>query len=138
MGYYLAIDPGKTTGWATFDEKGTLTEFDEIRGEDDFLDWLEAKVDTECPLVAVIERYRSRPGSINSFSDMPTSRHIGAIERILRKRKVKMVMQDPSPALAMGLRFISMHTMYRGKHVPDKISAVAHGTYYLRKEGIQK
>lgn len=133
--YYLAIDPGQTnTGWASFDEQGAIIEMGVIRGQDEFLDWLEEQDLKE----AIIEQYRNRGGFTNSFSTMPTSQHIGAISRILRKKRIPIHFQDPSPALSIGLRFLGMHTTYRGKHVPDQISAAAHGTYYLRKAGIQK
>lgn len=131
---YLAIDPGKRTGWAAFNELGLPTAFDMIEGEDEFLDWLEE----QNPKKIIIERYRNRGGRINGFSDMPTSQHIGAIKRIARKKGVEIIEQDPSPALVIGLKFLGLHSTYQGKHVPDKISALAHGTYYLRKAGIQK
>lgn len=131
---YLAIDPGKRTGWATFDESGKPTGMGAFDGEDRFLDWFEE----QHPGLVIIERYRNRGGFVNSFSDMPTSQHIGAIKRVCRKKKIPIVEQDPSPALAIGLRFIGAHSTYAGKHVPDEISALAHGTYYLRKQGIQK
>ena len=136
---YLAIDPGHTTGWATFDEEGVFTGLGKITGEDKFLDWLETQVKENKPRLVIIEQYRNRPGTaVNSWSTGPTQQHIGAITRILRKAHVQMTMQDPSPALSIGLRFIGMHTLYEGKHVPDDVSAYAHGTYYLRRSGIQK
>lgn len=131
---YLAIDPGKTTGYAAFDENGNILEFDEIKGYDEFLDWFEEQK----PGLVILERYRNRGGAPNFFSDMPTNQHIGAIKRICRKRKIPVVEQDPSPALTIGLRFLGLHTTYLGKHVPDKVSALAHGKYYLRKAGIDK
>lgn len=133
--YYLAIDPGQTnTGWATFDEDGKFEEWGIIKGQDRFLDWLEE----QAPGMVILERYRNRGGFVNSFSDMPTSQHIGAILRVCRKKKIPYILQDPSPALAIGLRFLGMHEMYVGKHVPDNVSAAAHGTYYLRKNKVLK
>lgn len=131
---YLAIDPGTTSGWAMFGEDGKPLAFGKIKGYDKFLDWLEELN----PGMLIIERYRNRGGFTNSFSDMPTSQHIGAIKRIARKKKIPIVEQDPSPALTIGLRFLNVYSLYQGKHVPDEISALAHGTYFLRKNGIQK
>jgi len=131
---YLAIDPGKRTGWASFDEEGKSIEFGAIQGYDKFLDWLE----TQHPGLLIVEQYRNRGGLTNSFSDMPTSQHIGAIRRIAYKKKIPIIYQEPSPCLAIGLRFLGVYKTYQGKHVPDEISALAHGTYYLRKQGIQK
>jgi hypothetical protein len=131
---YIAIDPGKTTGYAVFNASGFLIDMGKTTGEDKFLDWLEEQ---DCKIV-IIEQYRNRGGFTNSFSDMPTSQHIGAISRIARKKKWVIVLQEPSPALVQGLRFIGMYTKYKGKHCPDDISALAHGTYYLRKNRILK
>lgn len=134
---YLAIDPGSTrTGWAKFNNEGIVQNIGVIKGADKFLDWLEELVEKEEIKVAIVEQYRNRGGFINDFSIMPTSQHIGAIARILRKRKIPIVYQDPSPCLSIGLRFLGMFTTYNGKHVPDEVSALAHGTYYLKKEGI--
>jgi len=132
--FYIAIDPGKHTGWATFDKEGKLLNLGMFNDEDKFLDWLEEQ-DAK---VYVIEQYRNRGGFVNSWSDMPTSQHIGAIKRIGRKKKVEMVMQEPSPCLTQGLKFLGVWTQYKDKHVPDQISALAHGTYYLRKNRILK
>jgi hypothetical protein len=131
---YTAIDPGDNVGWATFDDKGEFTGFGEIKGHDAFLDWLEK----DQASVIIVESYRARPGKINSWSRLPTVQLIGAIKRIAHKRHAKVIEQDPNPCLSIGLRFIGLHTEYKGKHVPDKISALAHGTYYLRKERILK
>ncbi len=131
---YIAIDPGDNIGWATFDEQGKFIAFGEIKGHDNFLDWLEEQ---EGCITFIVESYRARPGATNSWSRLPTIQLIGAIKRIAKKKKIKVVEQDPSPALSIGLRFIKMHTTYRGKHVPDRVSALAHGVYYLKIAGIQ-
>lgn len=138
---YIAIDPGeKRIGWATFNEKGEVTAIDVFKNEDEMLDWLE----TLEPLVIIVESYRARPGQINAFNRLPTVQQIGAIKRVARKKKVPVIEQDPSPCLAMGLRFLGLYNAYYDKrtrkllHVPDQYSALAHGTYYLRKERIQK
>lgn len=132
---YLSIDPGKTTGWARFDEQGEPIAFGKITGPDKFLDWLEDQSDVS---VYIIEEYRNRPGTkVNVWSTGPTQQHIGAIKRIAHKRNITIHMQEASQ-LSIGLRFIGMHRQYKGKHVPDDVSALAHGTYFLRKAGIQK
>lgn len=135
---YLAIDPGsKNTGWAKWDEHGTILGAGVISGQDKFLDWLEDLVFQAEILTAIIEQYRNRGGAINNMSTMPTSQHIGAITRVLRKQRIPIEFQDPSPALSIGLRFLRVHAAYVGKHVPDNISATAHGEYWLRAKGIK-
>ena len=136
---YLAIDPGKTTGYAYFDEEGKLLMSGKVTGEDTFLDQLELLVPNI--KVIIMEAYRNRPGKANvhnNWSKNETSQHIGAIKRIARKAGIEVVEQEPSPCLAIGLKFIGMGEKYAGKHVPDDISAQAHGTYYLRQKKILK
>ena len=137
---YLAIDPGKTTGYALFNDHGVVTFMGKITGEDKFLDELELLVDTRKQLkVLIIETYRNRPGpknQHNTWSTNATSQTIGAIKRIARKAGLEIVEQEPSPCLVIGLRFLGMSQTYKGKHVPDDVSALAHGTYYLRKKKI--
>lgn len=131
--YYLAIDPGNNTGWASFKRNGEVLDFSVITGHDDFLDWLEEQF--PFPQVIIIEDYRVRPqGNINTFSRVPTIQLIGAISRIARKKKSKVVLQ-PSSILPIGLKFIG--AKYDKAHVPDQISALAHGVYYLQKNNIR-
>lgn len=138
---YLSIDPGNNTGWASFDQQGQVHQFGEISGHDEFLDWLEEQQ----PQVIICENYKvGRSGNqfTNSFSEVPTLQLIGAIKRHCTKRGIKLVMQD-TQALWMGLRMLGMYQMYRNsdgtkKHVPDKMSAMAHGVYYLTKNKIRK
>ncbi len=138
MMHFLAIDPGKTTGWASFTKEGDLIATGKIRGHDEFLDWLEEQEAKEI----ILERYRNRVGgkstAINAWSENETSQLIGAIKRVARKSGIKVHEQNASDGLAFGLRFLGVYgTYYRGgkriKHVPDDISALAHGTYYMRK-----
>lgn len=132
---YLAIDPGKRTGFALFNEKGDCTKFFKIEGEDKALDFLE---EVDGVQQVVLETYRNRPGAVNSWSTGPTQQHIGAIKRIARKRHWKVHEQEPSPCLAIGLKYLGMAHMYpKGVHVPDEVSALAHGEYYLRKAKVK-
>lgn len=134
---YIALDPGeKRIGYATFNSEGTALDFGTFTKEDEMLDWLES--DDIQPEVIIVESYRARPGAINSWSRLPTVQQVGAIKRIARKKKILVIEQDPSPCLAMGLRFLGMHKTYKNKHVPDQVSALAHGVYYLRKHRILK
>lgn len=138
---YLAIDPGDNTGWCSFDQAGQVHQFGEIKGHDAFLDWLE----DQQPTVVICENYRvGRSGNqfTNSFSDVPTLQLIGAIKRYCTKKGIQLVMQD-TQSLWMGLRMLGLYQQYRlpngkKKHPPDKISAMAHGVYYLTKKKIRK
>lgn len=131
--WLLAIDPGGTTGWASFDRKGKPIAFDKIKGHDEFLDWLEEQK----PERIVCESYKVRPGVNHSFSDVPTLQLIGAIKRWARKQGIEVKEQQPAD-MYIGLRHLGLYTTYKGKHVPDNISALAHGEYYLIKNKLKR
>lgn len=142
---YLAIDPGKRTGFAFADATGKPLACFKIEGEDKALDYLESQ---ECEGVSdlILEVYRNRGNRHDSWSDMPTSQHIGAIKRIARKRGWTLHEQEPSEGLGSGLKFLGVYGNYykrvKGKftrvaHVPDEVSALAHLEFYLRKAKIK-
>lgn len=131
--YYISIDPGQNTGWAKWDEEGKILAYGKMKQEE-FFDWLEE----QSFKAMIIEIYRNRPGATNAWSKGETQQHIGVCKRIANKKKARIFEQDPSPCLAIGLRFLGVHEMYcdaKGKlmHVPDEVSAMAHGEYYMRK-----
>lgn len=138
---YLAIDPGKTTGWAGFDERGNLIGCGKVTGHDAFLDWLEEQAFK----TMVLENYKvGRSGGsqfTHSFGDVPTLQIIGAIKRIAKKQSAKVIEQSPNE-MYIGLRYLGLWSKYRagGKklHVPDDQSALAHGVYYLVKHKIRQ
>ena len=132
---FIAVDPGtERSGVALFDATGNPLNMEVIKGEDPLLDWLE---DQDCE-VLIIERYRNRPGAINAWSTGGVQQIIGAVKRIARKKGWTVEEQDPSPCLAIGLKYLGLSTTYKGKHVPDQISALAHGEYYLVKNKVKE
>lgn len=131
---FIAVDPGsQRSGVALFDATGNPLGMEVIKEVDPLLDWLEEQ---ECE-VLILERYRNRPGAINAWSTGDTQQIIGAVKRIARKKGWAVVEQDPSPCLAIGLKYLGLGTTYKGKHVPDQISALAHGEYYLVKNKVK-
>lgn len=126
--YYISVDPGLNTGWAKWNEDGEIMSYGKLKQEE-FFNWFE----TQRFKWLIIEIYRNRPGATNAWSKGETQQHIGVCKRHANKIGARVVEQDPSPCLAIGLRFLGLHDMYQGKHVPDEISAMAHGEYYMRK-----
>jgi len=94
----------------------------------------------------IFEEYKVNPGISHAWSDAPTIQIIGMIKRYAKKGNIKIVGQS-NQFLKIGLRQIGMYGRYykrekgkeiRIKHVDDQISALAHGTYYLKKKGVLK
>lgn len=130
--HYLAIDPGKTTGWAAFDEHGECQGMGKIQGVDKFLDWLEEQEFKEL----ILEVYRNRPGWINSWSEGPTQQHIGAITRIQRKKKAKLHKREAAN-LPIACKIAGV-PYSRDRHLDDQMSAFAHGVHFLVERNIRK
>ncbi len=133
---FLAIDPGgKRTGWATFDGEGKATGCNLVVGIDNFMDWLDAL--EPVPEVVIVESYHIDNKMFNhQGSDVPTLRLIGMIERYCHVKRLKMV-KSRRANLKIGLQFMGVE-YGKGEHVPDQVSALAHGTYYLVKHRIKK
>lgn len=138
---YLAIDPGEHVGIAWFDEVGKPLENIEITGHNKFMDWLE---EGPVPKKIIYETYRNRPWEkANQWADNKTSMLIGMILRYAHKNKVELVSSEPSN-LYIGLRFLGLGQRYAkrpGKarpHVPNALSALAHGVFMLQKLHIRK
>lgn len=135
--FYLAIDPGNNTGYAWFAENGDPTDNGAIKGHDEFLDWLE---DGPVAKIIIMEDYKVRPGnSGNHWSNVPTLQLIGAIKRYAKKNNITVEMVQPQN-LYMGLRLLGMYEKYapRTVHVPDRLSALAHGVHWLTKRHIYR
>lgn len=141
MHKYLAIDPGKNTGFAWFDQEGQAIDNGEITGHNEFMDWLEAG---PVPAMIIYETYRNRPWEkANLWADNETSQLIGMILRYIHKNNVKVETSEPAN-LYIGLRFLNMYEPYAKKpgkarrHVPNRLSALAHGVYVLTKRRIRQ
>lgn len=139
---YLAIDPGeKRTGWASFNEAGEETGLGTILGgPDGFMDWIEGLPDP--PQEIIFEGYAVNPTINHGFSKVVTVQLIGMIKRYAKQRKIP-IHEQRNTVLSIGLRYIGMYAVYNPpgkskKHVDDQISALAHGVYYLQKNGIRK
>lgn len=138
---YLSIDPGDHVGIAWFDRVGKPLENFEIHGHNEFMDWLE---EGPVPKKIIYETYRNRPWEkANQWADNKTSMLIGMILRYAHKNKVEMVSSEPAN-LYIGLRFLGVYQLYAKKqgksrrHVPNALSALAHGVYMLQKLHIRK
>lgn len=133
--YYLAIDPGETTGWAAFDADGSIIDMGKIKGPDTFLDWLEEQNPTEC----ILEIYRNRPGFVNEWSKGETQQLIGAIKRTLRKKGLtsKQIHEKEPRDLPIACKMAGI-PYSKTTHLPDDQSAFAHGVHYLTVAGIRK
>lgn len=130
----LSIDPGDSTGLATFSRKGELLERWIMSAEDtiDYLSYAEGITAIVC------EDFRLRHGRAvaQSGSKLITVQVIGAVKLYCKIHHITLIMQGPDilpvAALHSGVAQPSNHAL------SHDIDAYNHGYYYFEKIGVLK
>lgn len=130
---YLAIDPGETSGWAGFNEKGVIQEFGQFTQAEQTA-WLDKHVGVWVKMM-IIEEYRNYKGGTFGGQINKTSKNIGAIEMICELRGVPYTRQ-PANIKSIGYKYAGLGKAPDNHAISHQYDAVAHGTYYLRVNGI--
>lgn len=131
--WYVAFDPGKRTGWATFAKDGTLLK----RGsmfEDELFIFLEQGWPTVKHII--IERFRIYPSKADKLimNSLQVIEIIGALRFAAFCRHWEVTLQEPQEK-DMPLKWMG-YFYSKKSHVPDDKSAHAHGVKYLEKAGV--
>ena len=139
---YLAYDPGKTTGWAMFDDAGESVQYGQLS-----LDELVTHVDsmttrslTEDPLVAIIvEEFKlfGHKAKHQVGSQMEASQAIGILRVLANNTGAEFVLQPPT-IKAMAVKWTQLSPKGLAHAKTHWIDAFNHGAYYLIKRGIRK
>ena len=128
---YLALDPGETTGYATFDSEGNSTDIGEVFSDaelDDLLDRLS-------PLVVVVEDWVQSPYITMGGNKQLTARTIGSVESWARRHSATVVLQ-PNTIKAIAYRWAGIPKP-KNKTLSHRSDAYVHGIHYLVKQGIR-
>lgn len=83
----------------------------------------------------IIEAYTGRPGFSTGGNKFKTSQQIGALKYYCDRWGIEKVLQG-SYAKDMGMAYSQIKRTWKGKHMPDDISAYCHGYYYLHNKGL--
>lgn len=133
---YIALDPGDTTGWAKFDEVGELISFGQFTLQEQSK-WLDENVTSNLKAV-IVEDYRNYASHKQArWSRNQTSKNIGAIEMICDLRGVPHHLQMAN-VKAIGYKWAGLEAAPTNHAISHQYDAVAHGTYFLRINGILK
>lgn len=134
--HYFVCDPGNTSGVAIFDTAGQLKSMEQYPKEA-FMDYL-LDFPPPYPRVVVIEEYRIFPNkaSTHAYSKVDTIQIIGIIKAAAHKWGANVV-EQALQAKPLGYKYAGMKPPkdHSKSHGPD---AVAHGYYFLVKNGIIK
>lgn len=131
---YLAIDPGETSGWASFNAKGIILAMGQFKQAEQNK-WLDENIKATLKEV-IIEDYKNYSWQQQKkWSKNQTSKNIGAIEMICELRGVPYYLQG-AHVKKIGYKFAGLGEAPTNHAISHQYDAVAHGTYRLRTTGI--
>lgn len=137
----LAIDPGLTTGFAAFNDKGypfatgTINEPGGLKEANlrTHVTWFKKLKNR--PQTIVLEQFRVRPGGETNGQRVIASEVIGVVRTWAILNSIELVMSEPANLKDVCLLAgIVMPKQHSKTHVP---SAIAHGTFYAVNAGIR-
>lgn len=142
---YLCLDPGDTTGWATFDASGNVIKTGHLLFKDGreavyeflktFMDYTPFK---EGHLKVICEDFQLYPWKAmqQSWSDLNTARVIGVIEYWCYLTGCSLIMQSAN-IKPIAYKWAGI-TKPKQKLMTHSMDAYVHGVYYLQSKGIRK
>lgn len=129
---YLALDPGHSTGWATFDDNGDLVTMGTAKRRTEVYDLLR----TSEAEVIIMEDWISKEKVSFGGDKMETVRIIGAVELYCHLNDVKLYEQ---PNHIKGIAYLwAGIPKPKAKVLSHETDAYVHGVYWLQKAGIRK
>lgn len=135
---YVALDPGKDIGWATFDGTGEVIRFGTIRkdeGREGLYNFLK-----ELPkgITVIVENYLLFPDKAKAqyWDPMETVRVLGVLEFYCYLAGSTLI-QQPSNIKPIAYMWAGI-TPAKNHRFSHQLDAMVHGIYYLQKNGIRK
>jgi hypothetical protein len=150
---YLSLDPGVSTGYATFKADGNVIRTGTLRkGKEelypflrllalskieDFQNYLES-TSVNPQLDIIVENYRLYPwkSMSQSWSSLETVRFIGAIDFWATLHEYPVHLQDPQ-VKGIAYKWAGL-TVPKNHDMSHETDAFVHGVYFLQKNGIRK
>lgn len=138
---YSALDPGKKTGYADYEDETPVAMGEILCSPKDletFYSWLQARQNID---VLIVEGYRNRPtpmtkGHANTWSVNLESQIVGYCKGWCRANGVEYVEQMPDiKPVGYGMAGLKYVPGKRGTHMQD---ALAHGAYWWRNKGCKR
>lgn len=135
---YLAIDPGDTSGWATFDDQGNLTGMGQFK-DTNFVAEITELLHSDLKHVIiedyVLFKHRAMAQTNSRGRQLKTAKMVGKIEMLCDLKGVPYTKQESS-------RY-KIGAMWGGFQIPDNHSishqyvAAAHGIFWLQMNEVR-
>lgn len=135
--HYLALDPGKHTGWAIWDKDGVFIDMGTCHGENELHDFL-AGLPTTIEIVIYEDFFLFKSKAQEQVgSNMPAPKAIAQIETFARLWGARMIKQ-PSNIKAIAEKMTGVTTKGKAHSATHVLDAFNHGEYYLIKNHIKE
>lgn len=136
---YFVCDPGDVSGWAEFAHDGSLLGYGQV-DESQFMEFITDRVHSDLELVIcedfTLFQHKAMAQTNARSRKMKTSKKIGQMEMTCQLRNVKMVLQ-PANIKTIGYKWAGLEPP-SNHAISHQFDAVAHGVFYLQKNGIRK
>lgn len=130
---YLALDPGHTTGWATFDVSGNSTGLGDVSGRQGLYDLLAEHADVD---TVIVEDWRTNPDVRLGGDPLATVRYIGVVEYWAHINGITLV-EQPNTVKSIAYLWAGIKKP-KAKAMTHQADAYVHGVYYLQKNGVRR
>ncbi len=131
---YLAIDPGLTSGWATFDDAGNVLDMGQFTMLE-LMSVLKELIHADLKTVIVEDYVNYGWKQQKKWTKNDTSKIIGKIETLCDLHEIPYVLQA-AMYRPMGYKYIGM-SQPKNHSISHQWDAVAHGVYWLQTNGIR-
>ena len=131
--YYLVIDPGHATGWATFDRSGNGITMGTCKNRQHVYDLLQKTR----PETIIMEDWVSREKTTFGGDRMETIRVIGAVEFYCHIRQIPLH-EQPNTVKPVAYKYAGLEYKKGPKSASHEKDAYAHGVYYLQRAGVRR
>lgn len=135
--YYIAFDPGKATGWATWNKEGEILDFGTAWSHNELQGVLESQPDSIKVVIYEDFKLFKHKARQQSGSRMDASLAIGRIDAFAAMWGAKVIRQD-SNIKPIAEKMTGRTTKGMAHYKTHVIDATNHGDYYLFKAGVKE
>lgn len=135
--HFIAFDPGRATGWAIWDEDGSILDFGTAWNHGELQEVLEKQPSTIKVVIYEDFKLFKHKALQQAGSRMEASVAIGRIEAFASMWSAEVIQQD-SHIKSTAEKLTGYKTKGMAHSKTHVIDAINHGEYYLYKTGVKE